>query len=186
MQGVFPLPAEGSSCYGTAQITTHRSLPSNSGARGIPADPNQECEDSLWFPPNQRIGHISAPVLPLLTALAQHQVLIPRGSDLNFTMITIFKAKWQLLKRIRDGLQSLQGIGGRDAPPCWSQAVRNAPSRNLNALSETGKSRGYGAFSLPHAKGNPFSKDLGIRRAFFGHREVTSGFDPPKKDTNIN
>lgn len=149
-RGVFPLPPRVAAVTEQPHITIHRSLPSNSGARGYPRIPIRNVRIPPGFP--QRIGHILAPVLPSVTALAQHQVLIPWRSGLNFTIITIFKAKWQLLKRNRGKLESPPGIGGRDEHLSRSPAVRNGLSRNLNALPETGKSQRLPSLLYPTRK----------------------------------
>lgn len=81
-------------------------------------------------------------------------------------------------------MESLPGIGGRDAPLSRSPAVRKALSRNLNALPETRKVRGSETL-IPHAKGNPFSKDLRIRR-ISDQKEATSGSNSPRTQIAIN
>lgn len=81
-------------------------------------------------------------------------------------------------------MESPPGIGGRDAPLSRSPAVRKALSRNLNALPETRKVRGSETL-IPHAKGNPFSKDLRIRR-ISDQKEATSGSNSPRTQIAIN
>lgn len=78
--GRLPSPAEGSSCYGTAQIAIDRSLPSNSGVRGYPRIPSRNVRIPPGFP--QRIGHITVPILPSVTAPSS--ALSPNTEEVRF------------------------------------------------------------------------------------------------------
>lgn len=93
-------------------------------------------------------------------------------------MTTIFKAKWQLLKRIKGRVAIAAGDWRARRTSVSVPGCQKSTKSKFKCPPRDWEVRGYGAFSLPQAKGNPFSRDLRIRRAFFGHREATSGFDP--------